>query len=126
MNDERQNLIPDGCHDAAKFFQVGTYINTIEAEVGADGKLKIGVFRDAEDVKGGDWITTDNWRLYYKGNSVDVTITDAGYATFVAPGYVDELPEGVEAFAAKVQEGYVHLEPVTAIPADAAVVLKGV
>ena len=119
-------VIPDGCHDAAKFFQVGTYINTIEAEVGADGKLKIGVFRDAEDVKGGDWITTDNWRLYYMGNSVDVTITDAGYATFVAPGYVDELPEGVEAFAAKVQEGYVHLEPVTAIPADAAVVLKGV
>ena len=118
-------VIPDGCHDAAKFFQVGTYINTIEAEVGADGKLKIGVFRDAEDVKGGDWITTDNWRLFYKGNSVDVTISDAGYATFVAPGYIDEMPEGVEAFAAKVQEGYVHLEPVTAVPADAAVVLKG-
>ena len=121
----RDGRIPDGCVDAARFFQVGTYVNTIEAEVGADGKLKIGVFRDAEDVKGGDWITTDNWRLYYKGNSVDVTISDAGYATFVAPGYIDEMPEGVEAFAAKVQEGYVHLEPVTAVPADAAVVLKG-
>ena len=118
-------VIPDGCHDAAKFFQVGTYINTIEAEVGADGKLKIGVFRDAEDVKGGDWITTDNWRLYYMGNPVDVTITDAGYATFVAPGYIDALPEGVEAFAAQVCDGYVHLEPTTAIPAAEAVVLKG-
>ena len=31
----------------------------------------------------------------------------------------------IEAFAATVQEGYVHLEPVTAVPADAAVVLKG-
>ena len=121
----RDGRIPDGCYDAAKFFQVGTYTNTIDAVVGADGKLKIGVFRDAEDVKGGDWITTDNWRLFYKGNSVDVTISDAGYATFVAPGYIDEMPEGVEAFAAKVQEGYVHLEPVTAIPTDAAVVLKG-
>ena len=121
----RDGRIPDGCVDAARFFQVGTYVNTIEAEVGADGKLKIGVFRDAEDVKGGDWITTDNWRLFYKGNPVDVTISDAGYATFVAPGYIDEMPEGVEAFAAKVQEGYVHLEPVTAVPADAAVVLKG-
>jgi hypothetical protein len=59
------------------------------------------------------------------GNPVDVTITDAGYATFVAPGYIDALPEGVEAFAAQVCDGYVHLEPTTAIPAAEAVVLKG-
>jgi hypothetical protein len=121
----RDGRIPDGCYDAAKFFQVGTYTNTIDAVVGADGKLKIGVFRDAEDVKGGDWITTDNWRLFYKGNYAEATITDAGYATFVAPGYIDALPEGVEAYAAKVCDGYVHLEPVSAIPTNAAVVLKG-
>ena len=117
-------VIPDGCYDAAKFFQVGTYVNTIDAVVGADGKLKIGVYRDAEDVKGGDWITTDNWRLYYKGNPVEVTVTDAGYATFVAPGNITTIPEGVEAFAAQVKTDYVHLEPVTAIPAGEAVVLK--
>ena len=87
--------------------------------------MEIGVFRDAEDVKGGDWITTDNWRLFYKGNPVEATITDAGYATFVAPGYIDAIPEGVEAFAAQVKEGYVHLEPTTAIPSGEAVVLKG-
>ena len=119
-------VIPDGCRDAAKFFQVGTYVNTIEAEVGEDGKLKIGVYRDAEDVKGGDWITTDNWRLYYKGIYVDAAITDAGYATFVAPWNIDEIPAGVEAYAAQVvKNNYVHLEPVTAIPAGEAVVLKG-
>ena len=119
-------VIPDGCAVAAKFFQVGTYINTIEAEVGADGKLKIGVYRNGgEDVKGGDWIVTDNWRLYYKGNYAEATITDAGFATFVAPGYIDAIPEGVEAYAAQVKEGYVHLEPTNAIPRGAAVVLKG-
>ena len=119
-------VIPDGCYDAAKFFQVGTYVNTIDAVVGADGKLKIGVYRDAEDVKGGDWITADNWRLYYKGNPVEVTVTDAGYATFVAPGNITTIPEGVEAFAAQANaaQGYVHLEPVAAIPAGEAVVLK--
>ena len=120
-------VIPDGCYDAAKFFQVGTYVNTIDAVVGADGKLKIGVYRNGgDDLKGGDWIVTDNWRLYYKGNPVEVTITDAGYATFVAPGNVKTIPEGVEAFAAQtnVAEGYVHLEPVTAIPVGEAVVLK--
>jgi len=121
----RDGRIPDGCYDAAKFFQVGTYTNTIDAVVGADGKLEIGVFRDAQDVKGGDWITTDNWRLFYMGNVVDVAIPEAGYATFVAPGYIDAVPEGVEAYAAQVKEGYVHLEPTRAIPAGEAVVLKG-
>ena len=117
-------VIPDNCPDAARFFQVGTYTNTIEAVVGADGKLEIGVYRDAEDVKDGDWITADNWRLYYKGNPVEVTVTDAGYATFMAPGNITTIPEGVKAFAAQVKNDYVHLEPVTAIPAGEAVVLK--
>ena len=121
-------VIPDGCYDAAKFFQVGTYINTIEAQVGIDGKLRIGIYRNGgDDVKDGDWIIADNWRLYYQGRSIDAEITDAGYATFVAPWNIITLPTGVEVFAAQKQEGkdYVHLEPVTAIPAGEAVVLKG-
>ena len=79
-------------------------------------------------MKGGDWITTDNWRLYYQGRSIDATITEAGYATFVAPWNISVIPEGVEASAAQVnknKEGFVHLEGVTAIPAGEAVVLKG-
>ena len=90
--------------------------------------MEIGVYRDAEDVKGGDWITTDNWRLYYKGKAVEVKISDAGYATFVAPWNINTFPADVEVFAAQVnknQEGFVHLESVTAIPAGEAVVLKG-
>ena len=57
-------------------------------------------------------------------NKLERAISDAAYATFVAPGYIDELPEGVTAYAARVTEGYVHLEPTTAIPEGAAVVLK--
>ena len=118
-------VIPDGCGDAAKFFQVGTYVNTIAAQVGADGKLEIGVYRDAQDVKGGDWITADNWRLFYMGNVVDVAIPEAGYATFVAPWNYNNIPAEVEAYAVqKVKNNYLHLEPVTAIPAGEAVVLK--
>ena len=121
-------VIPDGCNDAARFFQVGTYVNTIDAMVGPDGKLKIGLFRGAEDVLGEDWIVTDNWRLYYKGMDVEATITDAGYATFVAPWNINVIPEGVVANAARtnlLKEGFVHLQPITAIPAGEAVVLKG-
>ena len=121
-------VIPDGCNDAARFFQVGTYVNTIDAMVGPDGKLKIGLFRGAEDVLGEDWIVTDNWRLYYQGRSIDVTISEAGYATFVAPWNINTFPADIEVSAAQVnknKEGYVHLEPVTAIPAGEAVVLSG-
>ena len=120
-------VIPDGCRDAARFFQVGSYVNTIDAVVGTDGKLKIGVYRDTqEEVKEGDWIVVDNFRLYYKGNPVEVTVTSAGYATFVAPANIKAIPEGVEAFAAQANpaDKYVHLEPVAAIPAGEAVVLK--
>ena len=119
--------IPDGCPDAARFFQVGTYVNTIEAQVGIDGKLRIGIYRNAEDVLEQDWIVVDNWRLYYQGNPVEVEITEAGWATFVAPGNVNIIPEEVEVFAAQKVEGkdFVHLDPVAAIPAGEAVVLKG-
>ena len=44
----------------------------------------------------------------------------------MAPWNIDEIPAGVEAYAAQVvKNNYVHLEPVTAIPAGEAVVLKG-
>ncbi|MBP5770751.1 MAG: Ig-like domain-containing protein [Bacteroidaceae bacterium] len=54
-----------------------------------------------------------------------VTIGDAGYATFVAPFDVDfSTNDAVSAFAVQKQNGYVNLEPVTTVPAGAAVVVK--
>ena len=53
-----------------------------------------------------------------------VVISDALYTTFVAPFDVDFTGSDVSAFAAQKNTTYVHLEPVTTIPADVAVVLK--
>ena len=58
------------------------------------------------------------------GGDFTVTIGSVGYTTFVAPFNISELPEGLEAYACQVQKTAVHLEPVTAIPAGEAVVLK--
>ena len=53
-----------------------------------------------------------------------VTVSDALYATFVAPCDVDFTGAGVTANAATVMGEYVHLEPVTTVPAGTAVVVK--
>ena len=109
-------------------FAIGKYQSELLTVTVTDGTLTLGV-RSIEGCPSSAWIGLSNVKLYYIGaasaeNTADVTISDAGYATFVAPGYIDELPEGVTAYAARVTEGYVHLEPTTAIPEGAAVVLK--
>ena len=53
-----------------------------------------------------------------------VEVSDAKYATFVAPFDVDFTEAGVSAFAAQPNEEFVHLEPVTTVPEGAAVVVK--
>ena len=54
----------------------------------------------------------------------NVEVSDALYATFVAPCDVDFTEAGVSAFAAQPIGKYVHLEPVTTVPAGTAVVVK--
>lgn len=60
-------LIPDGCREAPKFFQLGTYKTEIDAVVGEDGKLEIGVCRPGEGVFERDWVVVDNFTLTYYG-----------------------------------------------------------
>ena len=121
------NMIPDGVGQASRFFEYGNY--TVQApvvNVGTAGTLEIGIYRDAEDVKGGDWIVVDNFRLYRIGNTAteSVTVGDALYATYVAPVDVDFTGAEVSAFAAQENTTYVHLEPVTFVPAGTAVIVK--
>ena len=121
------NMIPDAVGQASRFFEYGNY--TVQApvvNVGAAGTLEIGIFRDAEDVKAEDWIVVDNFRLYRVGQVATETVTvgEALYATYVAPVDVDFTGAEVSAFAAQTMDGYVHLEPVTTVPAGAAVVVK--
>ena len=53
-----------------------------------------------------------------------IEVSDAKYATFVAPFDVDFTDAEVSAYAAQPNEDFVHLEPVTTVPAGAAVVVK--
>lgn len=83
------------------------------------------------------WEMTDDWKFIAAGQypvlawmegetpTQAVTITDAGYATFVAEGEL-VIPTSVEVFAAQVNGSYAHLEPIEgAIPTGEAVVIKG-
>ena len=118
-------IVPDSREDAAGYFGAGLYKVSVEVTVGADGTLKIGAHKSANVPN--DWMVLDNFRLTYLGNPVEATIGEIGYATFVAPANINNIPASIEVFAAqKVEDkNYVHLEPVTAIPAGEAVVLKG-
>ena len=123
---DSDQVITDGCAQAPRFFRLGTYtVQTPVVNVGAAGTLEIGIYRDAEDVKEKDWIVVDNFRLYRVGEAAEtVTIGEALYATYVAPVDVDFTGTEVSAFAAQAMDGYVHLEPVTTVPAGTAVVVK--
>ncbi|MBO7119381.1 MAG: hypothetical protein J6W03_03570 [Bacteroidaceae bacterium] len=110
---------------ANEYFQTGLYKATTPAiEVGEDGNLTIGVEMNYGGEKDGTWVVVGNFRLTCLGVTEYVTIGDANYTTFVAPYDIDTMPEGVEAYACQVNASAVHLEPVTAIPAGEAVVLK--
>jgi hypothetical protein len=110
--------------EANEYFQTGLYkATTPVVEVGEDGELTIGIKSTYNNV-GESWVVVGNFRLTCLGVTEYVTIGDANYTTFVAPYNIASMPEGVEAYACQVNENSVHLEPVTAIPAGEAVVLK--
>ena len=114
--------LPENTFDNPEYFQVGLYWNEVLCNVGSNGELTLGV--KSPSVTGGHVVIFDNFRLEYIGLA-GVEIGDANYTTFVAPYDIDTMPGGVEAYACQVLPNeYVHLEPVTAIPAGEAVVLK--
>ena len=120
-------FFPGGPNQVNGTMAIGNYQTEPLTVTVTDGKLSMGV-KSIEGCPATAYIGFNGVKLYYVGaaeeNTVSVSVTDAGYATFVAPGYIDEIPEGVEVYAAQVSDGYVHLEPITAIPDGEAVVLK--
>ena len=54
----------------------------------------------------------------------ELSVGEAGYSTFVPTENVSNIPVGVTAYAVQDCGSYLHLEPVTELPADNAVVLK--
>lgn len=95
-----------------------------------DGKLTLGV-KSVEGCPASAWIGFSDVKLYYiapapAGTSIDVTVTDAGYATFVAPMEAT-VPAGVTAYTVEVNTNGVTLDLVETnpIPANTPVLLEG-
>lgn len=85
--------------DASVSFSNGQYtIEPIEFIVGEDGVLTVGIKNETAVHQ---WVIFDNFQLTYYGpapkTTVTLAVTDAQYATFVAPFDV-EIPGGVTAY----------------------------
>jgi hypothetical protein len=57
---------PNWPRAAIEYFENGAYLTTVDAMVGANGELTIGVKKDTRP-NAGDWVVLDNFRLYYLG-----------------------------------------------------------
>lgn len=117
---------PNWPREAIEFFETGYYWTTVQVTVGNDGNLKIGVYKDSKTDN--DWIVLDNFRLRLLSAATataNAKITDAHYATFIAPFDV-EIPSGVTASTAEINEdgATLDLTPLAdVIPAHTAVIL---
>lgn len=117
---------PNWPREAFEYFETGYYWTSVQVTVGNDGLLKIGVYKDSKTDN--DWIVLDNFRLRLLSAataSATVNITDAKYATFIAPFDV-EIPDGVTASTAEINENGTKLDLtdlVGTIPAHTAVIL---
>lgn len=58
--------MPNWPNSSIEYFEHGAYLTTVDAKVGANGELTIGVKKD-EKPHGDDWVVLDNFRLYYLG-----------------------------------------------------------
>lgn len=63
--------IPNNMEAAYYWFNAGYYNNTVECQVGSDGKLTVGI-RKSTTING-DWTCLDNWKLEYYGTVTKVT-----------------------------------------------------
>ena len=80
---------PNMPQSAIEFFEHGAYLTTVDAKVGANGELTIGVKKD-EKPHGDDWVVLDNFRLEYLGAPYGINTMSimgdftGGFDTFTA------------------------------------------
>lgn len=63
--------MPNWPNSSIEFFEHGAYLTTVDAKVGSNGELTIGVKKD-EKPHGDDWAVIDNFRLYYLGTPLNI------------------------------------------------------
>lgn len=84
-NTDPQLVVPNDMVSAHSYFLDGSYKNSVLAYVGEDGKLTIGIRKDAN--VGSDWVILDTWTLSYLGttvaNSINGVADKAAFGTAV-------------------------------------------
>ena len=120
---------PGNPEQANGSFAIGNYQSELLTVTVTDGKLTLGV-KTIEGCPSSAWIGLSNVKLYYIGaasaeKTIDVAVTDAGYATFVAPMEL-AVPGGVKAYTVEVNSNGVTLDltEVNPIPANTPVILE--
>lgn len=63
--------MPNWPNSSIEYFEHGAYLTTVDAKVGSNGELTIGVKKD-EKPHGDDWAVIDNFRLYYLGTPLNI------------------------------------------------------
>ena len=62
---------PNWPNSSIEYFENGAYLTTVEAKVGSNGELTLGVKKDTKP-NGGDWVVLDNFRLAYLGTPLNI------------------------------------------------------
>ena len=92
--------VPNSSAAVQAWFNNGKYVNELVFVVPADGHVKIGIKKIDPSPTDGDYANIGAWTLTRMGDAKEETvtmeITDAKYATFIAPFDV-EIPSGVTA-----------------------------
>ena len=121
--------IPNTMEQADIYFRHGLYNNSIECEVGADGKLTIGIKKSTANSS--DWCIFDNFTLTlvapYREYTLATPEASNYWSTFVAPFQV-ALPDGIKAYNIRCNMDEVLKLDETAtniLPAYTPVLLKG-
>lgn len=116
-------FFPNGPNQVNGTMAIGNYQTEPLTVTVSNGKLTLGV-KSIEGCPTTAYVGFNGIKLTYIGATV--TVSDAKYATFVAPFDVDFSGAEVSAYAAQVNptSTYVHLEPVTTVPEGTAVVVK--
>lgn len=117
--EEEMTVIPYGFSDGWDFYTGTVYLNQGAEEIATWTKIGIQTI-----YYGGGEVNKSN--IVWQFLDTPVTVSEALYATYVAPCDVDFTDSEVEAFTAVVNEvtGCVSLLPVTTVPAGTAVVVK--
>ena len=101
------------------------YTNFTDEQL-ANGWLCYGLNGDQSNIAWYQTIGTDNYPVLDNSSKqvFELTVSSAGYASFVPTVNITAMPTGVTAYVGQKTANALHLEEITALPADNAFVVK--